>query len=351
MNITWDHIYLAIQIVVTIQLILGIILNTIEFKTRNLLLAYLCFLVVYTYNVFFLYPSYSKYAHKFLHLIGSYIYFGPTFYLYLKSLTGKLGKREIFKHYSIPFTICLTYNLSGFSLYSVFIYVFLIGYILASVPLYHNVKTLLSGALKKRFLWFIFIHLLYLVLDTPMIILEDLAIAEISIAEKLYPSVNHFFYTYLHFPLLFFHFFILSLYAITEIPRFKKFFLSKTLKDSGIGDQQTLELKSQMTELFEKEKIFLNPSLNLEKLSVKMNLEKSLISKFLKETYNKGFNDFINEHRVNEFKRILVNPKYKNYDLVGLANESGFKSKATFYRVFKEIEGLTPNQYKKTLQN
>ncbi|NER13636.1 AraC family transcriptional regulator [Leptobacterium flavescens] len=36
---------------------------------------------------------------------------------------------------------------------------------------------------------------------------------------------------------------------------------------------------------------------------------------------------------------------------MGIAEEAGFKSKATFYRVFRKKEGMTPNEYLKSLEH
>jgi AraC-like DNA-binding protein len=49
---------------------------------------------------------------------------------------------------------------------------------------------------------------------------------------------------------------------------------------------------------------------------------------------------------VDEAKRLLLDPSYNRFNIQGIAFESGFKSKATFYAVFKQIVGMTPKQYK-----
>ncbi|MEP5105706.1 MAG: helix-turn-helix domain-containing protein [Ekhidna sp.] len=39
------------------------------------------------------------------------------------------------------------------------------------------------------------------------------------------------------------------------------------------------------------------------------------------------------------------NKKYEHLSLLGIAFESGFNSKASFNRIFKEIKGKSPSQY------
>lgn len=292
-------------------------------------------------------------VQKMLHLFSGYIYFGPTLYLYLRSLVirNPISKKTLIYHYSIPFILCVAYNIFEFRIYNLIIYAFLIGYTIASMPIAKQILGSIQGSLKKRFAWFLGVTVLYLLLDTPMIFIEDMAIFEVAFFLDIYPSWNDFFYDNLHFPLLFMHFFVLSLYSITEIPRFKKYFLTQSLKASGVTDEKQESLQQSLIELFEKDQIFLDTDLSLEKLSKLLRIEKSLVSKLLKERYNKGFNHFVNEYRIAAFKRLVSDPAHQHYDLVGLANECGFKSKATFFRVFKEMEGMTPNQYKNSLKS
>jgi AraC-like DNA-binding protein len=45
---------------------------------------------------------------------------------------------------------------------------------------------------------------------------------------------------------------------------------------------------------------------------------------------------------------MLKNTAFKNYRIEAIAYDSGFKSKASFNRVFKNITGITPSEFKKT---
>ncbi|TSE05369.1 helix-turn-helix domain-containing protein [Aquimarina algiphila] len=98
---------------------------------------------------------------------------------------------------------------------------------------------------------------------------------------------------------------------------------------------------------FKEEKLYKDPSLNISSCASIFKVSTKELIDYFKIT-NKGvFKDYINGLRVSEFKQLLQNEKFSNYDLVGLAKECGFKSKSTFFRVFKGLEGFTPNEYKK----
>jgi len=45
------------------------------------------------------------------------------------------------------------------------------------------------------------------------------------------------------------------------------------------------------------------------------------------------------------FKGKLKKNEHPNFDLLSIAKESGIKSKASFYRIFKKYEDITPREY------
>lgn len=59
--------------------------------------------------------------------------------------------------------------------------------------------------------------------------------------------------------------------------------------------------------------------------------------------------NYLNVLRVEEFKRLLKDPKNGAFTMIYLAEKSGFNSKSSFYRVFKSVTGITPSQYKSRL--
>ena len=67
----------------------------------------------------------------------------------------------------------------------------------------------------------------------------------------------------------------------------------------------------------------------------------------LNTSLNQNFYDFINTYRVSEVKRRLDEGEAENFSILGIAEECGFNSKASFNRVFKKITGTTPTGYMK----
>lgn len=94
---------------------------------------------------------------------------------------------------------------------------------------------------------------------------------------------------------------------------------------------------------------YLDSDLTAVDLAKQLNLTRHQLSQILNEQLGKNFYDFINAYRVDTFKSHLEDPTFANYNLLGIALESGFKSKSSFNAIFKKVTGMTPSQYKKGL--
>lgn len=66
---------------------------------------------------------------------------------------------------------------------------------------------------------------------------------------------------------------------------------------------------------------------------------------------NTTLSSYINLLRVEEFKKQLKDPSNKAYTMLHIAENSGFNSKTSFYRVFKSVTKMTPSDYRKSLDN
>lgn len=110
--------------------------------------------------------------------------------------------------------------------------------------------------------------------------------------------------------------------------------------------QKTREAKEKLILDIEQQKPYLDPELSVAKLAKMLYMSEKSLSALINQEFGQTFNDFINEYRVQEVILKLNDERYQHYDLVSIAQESGFKSKATFNRVFKNITGKTPSQYR-----
>ena len=115
-------------------------------------------------------------------------------------------------------------------------------------------------------------------------------------------------------------------------------------------DQDSLKFNDlfEKLKIMEEEKSILDTELNESKLAERLGIKSYLLSKFLNERLGKSFNEFINEKRIEEAKRLLEIKENKNLIMFEIAVDSGFKSESSFYSNFKKHTGMTPKEYQKS---
>lgn len=119
---------------------------------------------------------------------------------------------------------------------------------------------------------------------------------------------------------------------------------AKTYVDS-IGPEEAEKCIRLLKDAMETEKVYLDPELTVNKLAEHSAISPKLISAVLNGQLKKGFSAFVNEYRVAEVKEKMLHPGNSHITLAGLARDSGFNSVATFQRVFKASENMTPKEF------
>ena len=114
---------------------------------------------------------------------------------------------------------------------------------------------------------------------------------------------------------------------------------------SGLKEDAAEEYLGQLLQFMEERKPYLQNELSIQELAEATGIPRHHLSRVVNERLNKNFYDFINEYRVAEAKRLLLNPAFSHYTTLAIALEAGFSSKATFNAVFKKQTGLTPTAY------
>ena len=99
------------------------------------------------------------------------------------------------------------------------------------------------------------------------------------------------------------------------------------------------------------DKVYLNPDLNIDQLAQICGLAKRTVSEHINKGHDLNFYDYVNAYRVEEFQNRLKDSQSEHLTLLAIAFESGFNSKASFNRIFKNLTGKTPSEYKKSLKS
>lgn len=120
-------------------------------------------------------------------------------------------------------------------------------------------------------------------------------------------------------------------------------------KASSMDEVEMNGIKEKLEQTMQAEQPYTNPGLSLNQLAELVGTSPHSLSKVINEGYQMNFNDFVNSYRIQEFKRLAQQEKYKNYTLVAIAFMVGFNSKSAFNRSFKKLEKCTPGEFLKQI--
>ena len=151
-------------------------------------------------------------------------------------------------------------------------------------------------------------------------------------------------------------FFVMAAYILThpEILSGLPFVKYKEVPSGVVNDKNYLlpyineDYKDEMEKIlhfFETEKPFLNKELNINQVSVALDIPSRELSFIINNHFGQRFNDFLNKHRI-EYITKKINKEYlSNFTIEAIASEAGFASKSTFNLAFKKHHQCTPSEY------
>ena len=124
-------------------------------------------------------------------------------------------------------------------------------------------------------------------------------------------------------------------------------YLQKKYQTSSLKQEQFSQLKNSLEDIMQKEKLFLDPQLTLNKLAKTLDISPNHLSQLINTHYQRSYSDYINDLRVEEVKRRLKQDVGQSKTINSLAFDSGFNSISSFYTVFKKHTGMTPSEFRK----
>lgn len=115
----------------------------------------------------------------------------------------------------------------------------------------------------------------------------------------------------------------------------------------GINQKESETIYKKLLLFMEQEKPYLDDSLKIGDLAEMMDIPAHHLSFAINQYSKLNFYRFINGYRIEEVKRKMSDEK----NILTTAYECGFKSKSAFNRIFKEINGCTPSEYKRRISD
>lgn len=342
-------------------------------QNEHLFLAAIFFLI--TINSFYVFQFYRSNDFFYVQFFSELNYaipllYGPLFWFYTKALTTAQYKFEIKSIWHFFPFICF---------YAVLISPLLIGVTLLEsdhvgypfiklliTPLYLIGVLLMLRNYRKELLnsysYEQEVNLMWLTWITA----GGIALWVLALSGYVYNSVTDaqktLLYDFYVLSFLSFYLFALTYVAITKTDIFnvatekntpKKLEPTPSIKTEeievpDINKKESSELQ-QLKSIMDSEKPYLDPLLSISKLSKVCHIPQYKISKILNSQLNQSFYDFVNSYRIEDVKTRLAQGEASNYSILGVAQEAGFNSKASFNRIFKKMVGQTPSEYLKSI--
>jgi AraC-like DNA-binding protein/Tfp pilus assembly protein PilF len=125
---------------------------------------------------------------------------------------------------------------------------------------------------------------------------------------------------------------------------------TKKHQKSILSDSMQNEFLSRIYTLMDDVSVVCDPELSVEKMADLLHSNRAYVSMVINEGLNKHFRTFINEYRIREAQRLLSEMDVSKHTLEFIAQKTGFKSRNTFTIVFKEIIGVSPSFYLKSMK-
>lgn len=112
----------------------------------------------------------------------------------------------------------------------------------------------------------------------------------------------------------------------------------KRIKRTAVQNQPNIiyEIEKYLHSNFDRD-------VKLQEISEHFYLSREYISRKFKQEFNENISDYIVKIRIDRAKSLLKNSRLKIYEI---ANLIGYQDDKYFRKVFKKVEGITPNEYR-----
>lgn len=112
-----------------------------------------------------------------------------------------------------------------------------------------------------------------------------------------------------------------------------------------MSEEEMKSVCERACDVLAESKAYLRPDISLAIFAKEAGMSPRTLSRSINGYMNMNFFDFINRQRVEEAKRLLLEVNARGHNIDSIFEECGFRSRSTFFLVFKRIEGMTPAQW------
>lgn len=117
-------------------------------------------------------------------------------------------------------------------------------------------------------------------------------------------------------------------------------------KNIAISSERQYELLQQIATVMNDISIIANPDFDLNMLAKLVQSNSKYVSLAINNSSGRTFTSYLNECRIREASKRIVDPAYSHLTLAAIAQSVGYKSINSFNTNFKRIVGMTPSKYR-----
>lgn len=122
---------------------------------------------------------------------------------------------------------------------------------------------------------------------------------------------------------------------------------NQSYRTSRISDEECKRILRILDRIMAEEKPYKNADLKSSDLARMAGTSSHALSYLFNQYLKRSYYDYVNHYRVEEFKRLASTVDRSRYTLTAMSEMCGFSSRASFFRHFKAITGITPAEYLK----
>jgi len=111
-------------------------------------------------------------------------------------------------------------------------------------------------------------------------------------------------------------------------------------------DHEDRVVMEKVEQLMERQKLYRDPDLTLEKLAETAGVSRHVLSKAINTIRQENFFNYINDYRIREAIRLLSDPANAGMKIDTIAYDCGFANRQTFTRVFTAKTGISPSNFR-----
>jgi AraC-like DNA-binding protein len=124
---------------------------------------------------------------------------------------------------------------------------------------------------------------------------------------------------------------------------------SQTEQQTKIDSDKSNDMYERLCFMMEHEHLYKDNQLNREKLAELLETNRTYLAQVIQDHSWQNLSQFINSYRIKEAVSLLSDKNQTDYPLKQICFDIGFTSMSSFFRIFKNIVGMSPSSYRKYL--